>query len=95
MSIDSSEIEKIAWLARLSLDRDEIPNSIRDMDKILALVGQMNSLDTSGIEPLAHPMEITARLRADVITETDQRELFQQIAPSVEDGHYLVPRVIE
>lgn len=95
MSIDSSEIEKIAWLARLSLDRDEIPNSIRDMDRILALVGQMNSLDTSGIEPLAHPMEITARLRADVITETDQREFFQQIAPSVEDGHYLVPRVIE
>lgn len=95
MSIDSSEIEKIAWLARLSLNQEEIPGSIRDMDRILALVEQMNSLDTGGIEPLAHPLEITARLRADVITETDQRELFQQIAPAVEDGHYLVPRVIE
>jgi aspartyl-tRNA(Asn)/glutamyl-tRNA(Gln) amidotransferase subunit C len=95
MSIDSSEIEKIAWLARLSLNQDDIPGSIRDMGKILGLVEQMNSVDTNDIEPLAHPMEIKARLRADEITETDQREHFQQIAPAVEDGHYLVPKVIE
>ena len=95
MSIDSSEIEKIAWLARLSLNQDDIPGSIRDMGKILGLVEQMNSVDTSGIEPLAHPMDIKARLRADEITETDQREYFQRLAPAVEDGHYLVPRVIE
>ncbi len=95
MSIDSSEIEKIAWLARLLLDQDDIPGSIHDMGEILALVEQMNSVDTSGIEPLAHPMDIKARLRADEITERDQREHFQQNAPIVEDGHYLVPRVIE
>ena len=95
MSIDSSEIEKIAWLARLSLNQDDIPGSIRDMGKILGLVEQMNSVDTSGIEPLAHPMDIKARLRADEITETDQREYFQRLAPAVEDGPYLVPRVIE
>ncbi len=95
MSIDSSEIEKIAWLARLSLDQDDIPGSIRDMGKILDLVEQMNSVDTSGIRPLAHPMDTKARLRTDEITETDQREHFQQLAPAVEDGHYLVPKVIE
>ena len=95
MSIDNKEIEKIAWLARLSLKQDDIPGSIHDLDRILALVEQMNSADTRGIEPLAHPMEIAARLRADEVTETDQRELFQSIAPQVENGLYLVPKVIE
>jgi aspartyl-tRNA(Asn)/glutamyl-tRNA(Gln) amidotransferase subunit C len=55
----------------------------------------MNTIDTSGIEPLAHPMDIRARLRADEVTETDQRAHFQQNAPATEDGHYLVPKVIE
>jgi len=95
MSIDSSVIEKIAWLARLSLYEDDIPGNIKDMGQILGLVEQMNSVDTSGIEPLAHPMDIKARLRADEITETDQRELFQQLAPAVKHQHYLVPKVIE
>ncbi len=95
MSIDSSEIEKIAWLARLSPDEDDIQGSIAEMIRVLDLVEQMNSVDTSDVEPLAHPMDIKARLRADEITETDQREHFQQLAPAVEDGHYLVPRVIE
>ncbi len=95
MSIDSSVIAKIAWLARLSLDEDDIPGNIIDMGRILGLVEHMNSVDTTGIEPLAHPMDIKARLRADEVTETDQRELFQQLAPAVENGHYLVPKVIE
>ncbi len=95
MSIDSCEIEKIAWLARLSPDEDDIQGSIGEMTRVLDLVEQMNSVDTSDIEPLAHPLDIKARLRADEITEIDQREHFQQIAPAVEDGHYLVPKVIE
>lgn len=95
MSIDSSKIEKIAWLARLSLSQDDIPSTLVEMSRILSLVEQMNSVDTDNIEPLAHPMDIKARLRADEVTETDQRTLFQQIAPAVENGHYLVPKVIE
>jgi aspartyl-tRNA(Asn)/glutamyl-tRNA(Gln) amidotransferase subunit C len=95
MSIDSSEIEKIAWLARLSLDQDELSASEGPMGRILDLVAQMNSVDTTDIEPLAHPLDIKARLRVDEVTETDQRAHFQQNAPATEDGHYLVPKVIE
>jgi aspartyl-tRNA(Asn)/glutamyl-tRNA(Gln) amidotransferase subunit C len=95
MSIDSTEIEKIAWLARLSLDQDELSASEGAMSRILDLVAQMNSIDTTDIEPLAHPLDIKARLRLDEVTETDQREHFQQNAPATEDGHYLVPKVIE
>ena len=62
---------------------------------ILGLVEQMNSVDTRDVEPMAHPLEITARLREDEITEIDQRQRFQAIAPEVEQGLYLVPRVIE
>ncbi|MFQ5659538.1 MAG: Asp-tRNA(Asn)/Glu-tRNA(Gln) amidotransferase subunit GatC [Gammaproteobacteria bacterium] len=95
MSLDKTEIEKIAWLARLALDEDDIPNYSRDLANILALIEQMNSVDTAGIEPLAHPMEIKARLRHDTVTEDDQRERFQAIAPAVGNGHYLVPKVID
>ena len=95
MSIDSSEIEKIAWLARLSLDQDELSASEGPIGRILDLVAQMNSVDTTDIEPLAHPLDIKARLRVDEVTETDQRAHFQQNAPATEDGHYLVPKVIE
>ena len=95
MSIDSSEIEKIAWLARLSLDQDELSASEGPMGRILDLVAQMNSVDTTDIEPLAHPLDIKARLRVDEVTETDQRAHFQQNAPATEDGYYLVPKVIE
>lgn len=95
MSINSTEIEKIAWLARLTLPQDDIPANIAEMSRVLELVDQMNSIDTGTIEPLAHPMEISTRLRNDEVTETDQRNLFQQLAPAVENGHYLVPKVIE
>ncbi|MCH7694747.1 MAG: Asp-tRNA(Asn)/Glu-tRNA(Gln) amidotransferase subunit GatC [Proteobacteria bacterium] len=95
MSLEKTEIEKIAWLARLALDEDDIPGYARDLSNILGLVEQMNTIKTNDIEPLAHPMEIKARLRPDEVTETDQREKFQNIAPHVDNGHYLVPRVIE
>lgn len=95
MSIDSTEIAKIAWLARLSLPEEAISGNIDDMERILSLVNEMESIDTTGVEPLAHPMDIKARLRPDEVTETDQRQLFQQNAPAVDKGHYLVPKVIE
>ena len=95
MPLDSDEIKKIAWLARLVLDENKIADYQRELGNVLNLVEQMNSVDTGAIEPLAHPMDISARLRSDEVTETDQHELFQQLAPAIEDGHYLVPKVIE
>ncbi|NKB38017.1 MAG: Asp-tRNA(Asn)/Glu-tRNA(Gln) amidotransferase subunit GatC [Gammaproteobacteria bacterium] len=95
MSIDSSEIRKIAWLARLAPGESEISDSALEMGRILDMVEQMNSIDTSEVEALAHPLDICARLRADEVTETDNREHFHRIAPSVAEGHYLVPKVIE
>ncbi len=95
MSLDKEEIEKIAWLARLALDEDDISNYSRDLTNILSMIEQMNAIDTKNIEPLAHPLEINARLRDDAINETNQREKFQKLAPAVENGHYIVPKVIE
>ena len=95
MSLKRSEIENIAWLARLSLNEDEIPVFQNELEQILNLVEQMNNIDTDTILPLAHPLEICAQLREDKITETNQRAINQQTAPDVKDGYYLVPKVIE
>lgn len=95
MSLEKSDIDKIAWLARLSIAEADVPNYIHDISKILDLVKVMDGVDTDNIKPLAHPLSITARLREDKITETDQRTHFQKIAPAVDNGHYLVPKVIE
>ncbi len=93
--LDKTDVEKIAWLARLSVSEEDIPNYCRDLSNILGLVEQMDKVDTGQVSPLAHPLELGARLRPDVVTETNQRDHFQDIAPAVESGHYLVPKVIE
>ena len=95
MSLDKAGISKIAWLARLAIAEEEFVDYSRELSGILAMVEQMNSVDTTGCTPLAHPLEIKARLRQDEITETNQRDKFQSIAPSVDQGLYLVPKVIE
>ena len=95
MTISISEVTAMARLARLAIVAEDIPSYADQLSRILAFVAQMNTIDTTGIEPLAHPLELSARLRADVVTETDQRERFQSIAPQVEQGLYLVPKVIE
>ena len=95
MSLNKSDIDKIAWLARLSISEADTPNYLHDVSNILELVEKMNNVDTDNIEPLAHPLEIKARLREDKVTESNQREHFQEIAPAVDNGHYLVPKVIE
>lgn len=95
MSIDKRNVEKIAHLSRLSLSESEISDLSSDLSNILGLVEQMNSVDTQSILPLAHPLEINARLRADEVTEKNQRDQYQSIAPEVERGHYLVPKVID
>jgi len=89
------QIGRIAELARLELAPAEAVAMQQQLNDILAMVDAMNAVDTSGIEPMSHPQEAMQRLREDRATEADARELFQSIAPAVEDGLYLVPRVIE
>jgi len=95
MSLDAADVEKIAYLARLGIDAADVPEYARNLSAILAFVEQLNTADTAGIEPLAHPLEAAQRLRPDTVTETDERENFQQVAPQTEAGLYLVPKVIE
>ena len=95
MALDKSEVEKIAHLARLRVseaESDEVANRITD---ILTLIDQMQSVDTDSVEPLAHPLDVVQRLRKDNVTETDQREKLQALAPDTQDGLFLVPIVIE
>ena len=95
MALDKSEVEKIAKLARLHISAagaDEVANRITD---ILALIDQMQSIDTESVEPMAHPLDVVQRLRVDEITESDRREELQTLAPETQGGLYLVPKVIE
>jgi len=95
VTLDRKQIEDIAMLARLSIKEDDIPVHQTELGEILNMVEQMKSVDTDAIEPLAHPLEIDARLRPDAITEENQREKNQKMAPQTQDGYYLVPKVIE
>jgi aspartyl-tRNA(Asn)/glutamyl-tRNA(Gln) amidotransferase subunit C len=95
MALDAADVEKIAHLARLGINPDDVPEYTRNLSDILAFVEQLNAVDTTGVEPLAHPLEATQRLRADVVSESNDRENFQSVAPEVEAGLYLVPQVIE
>lgn len=95
MALERSDVEKIAHLARLGLGESEIPQTTETLNNILGLIDAMQAVDTDGIEPLAHPLEATQRLRADQVTEQNHRDEYQAIAPTVENGLYLVPKVIE
>jgi aspartyl-tRNA(Asn)/glutamyl-tRNA(Gln) amidotransferase subunit C len=95
MSLDAADVTKIAHLARLAITEQDIPEYARNLSDILSLVEQMSAVDTAGVSPMAHPMDAAQRLRPDVISETDQREQFQAIAPQVDAGLYLVPKVLE
>ncbi|MGD2117827.1 MAG: Asp-tRNA(Asn)/Glu-tRNA(Gln) amidotransferase subunit GatC [Chromatiales bacterium] len=95
MSLTPEDIQKIAHLARMAVTENEAAAVASDLSNILGLVEQMNQVDTSEVLPMSHPLHMSQRLRADEVTETDQRDKFQAIAPAVEDGLYLVPKVIE
>ena len=95
MPLDKKEIRKIAWLARLTIEDQAIAGYTKDLADILALVEQMQAVDTSAIEPLAHPLEIDTQFRPDVVNEEDRRDNFQKIAPLTEDGYYIVPKFVE
>ena len=95
MSLSTEEVKKISLLARLAISDEEAQQYSDSLSEIFDLVEQMNAVDTSGIEPMAHPQDISQRLREDVVTAVDEREKFQSIAPAIENNLYLVPKVIE
>ena len=95
MSLTLEDIRRIAHLARIRIDADEAARYQAQLNDILHLIEQMQAIDTQGIEPMAHACDVYQRLREDVVTEANRREVFQAVAPQVEDGLYLVPKVIE
>lgn len=95
MSLNSDEVRRIADLARLAMDDREAEGFTAGLNDIFDFVEALDAAEIEGIEPMAHPLDAEQRLRPDSVTETDQRDLFQSIAPAVEGGLYLVPRVIE
>jgi aspartyl-tRNA(Asn)/glutamyl-tRNA(Gln) amidotransferase subunit C len=95
MSLTAADVKKIAHLARLNMSEADVAKYTEQLTKIIDFVEQMNSADTSNIEPIAHSLDVSQRLRRDVVSEPDQRTDFQNIAPQIEAGLYLVPQVIE
>ncbi len=95
MALDKSEVTKIAQLARLHVDDSEAEQVAGRISDILDLIDRMQVVNTENVEPLSHPLDAVQRLRADQVTEADRREELQKIAPKVEAGLYLVPKVIE
>lgn len=95
MSLSTPDVQKIARLARLAMSETEIELARSQLSGIFNLIAEMQAIDTAGVEPMSHAQDVSQRLREDVVTEANQRELFQPIAPQVEAGLYLVPKVIE
>ncbi|MEC8995739.1 MAG: Asp-tRNA(Asn)/Glu-tRNA(Gln) amidotransferase subunit GatC [Pseudomonadota bacterium] len=95
MALDKSELEKIAHLARLHITKAESEEVMLRITDILALIDEMQSINTNDVAPLAHPLDLLQRLRTDKITERDYRDELQSLAPEAQEGLYLVPKVIE
>ena len=95
MSLDADQVRRVAELARLAVDDAELPVYAQELSSILDMVDQLQSADPKGVEPMAHPLNMVQRLRADEVTERPDRDAYQALAPQAEGGHYLVPRVIE
>jgi len=95
MSLSAEEVKKIAYLARLGIDEQDTDAYAKDLSNMLDLMTQMGDTDTDNVPPMAHPMDQMQRLRPDTVSEDNQRENFQSIAPQIEAGLYLVPKVID
>lgn len=95
MAVTLNDINKIAHLARLGLSDEEKSRYTDSLNNILGLIDDLQAVNTQGIAPLSHAVDVTQPLRPDVVTENNQRDAYQQIAPAVQDGLYLVPKVIE
>jgi aspartyl-tRNA(Asn)/glutamyl-tRNA(Gln) amidotransferase subunit C len=95
MSLSKRDVEHIAHLARLDVGEDEFDDYVAKLSSIIDLVARLEEVDTAGVEPMAHPLQMSQRLRPDEVTEADHREEYQRNAPDVAHGLYRVPRVIE
>ena len=95
MSLTPEQVRRIAHLARIEASEGEIASTLGHLNGIFALIEEMQAVDTAGVEPMAHAQDVAQRLRADAVTELDLRAAYQAVAPDVEAGLYLVPRVIE
>jgi aspartyl-tRNA(Asn)/glutamyl-tRNA(Gln) amidotransferase subunit C len=95
MSLSDDQITRLARLARIALPSGESREVGSALNRILGLIAEMQAVDTSGVEPMAHALDLVQRLRDDEVTQTDRRESYQSVAPAVDDGLYLVPKVIE
>ena len=93
--LSAEEVKKIAHLARLGIEEQNVDAYASDLNGILTLMTQMAELDTTHVQPMAHPMDQVQRLRVDEVTEVNQRDYFQKNTPKTEDGLYLVPKVID
>jgi aspartyl-tRNA(Asn)/glutamyl-tRNA(Gln) amidotransferase subunit C len=95
MALIRDDVKRVARLARIAVDESEVDAVLEQLARIFGMIEQMRNVDVTGIEPMSHGQDVMLRLRADEVTEADQRELFQSIAPRVEGGLYVVPKVIE
>ncbi len=95
MNLSKSDVRTIASLAQLQVDDEQLAHYAEELSNIMEMIHDMQQIDTSSVEPLSHPQDIHLRLREDVVTESEQREALQKIAPQAADGYYLVPKVID
>ncbi len=95
MALTLADVHRIAHLARIEIDAAAAAEVHRKLDAIFAMINELQAVDTTGITPMAHAQDVMLPLRDDTVTETDRHVLFQSVAPAVEDGLYLVPKVIE
>jgi len=95
MSLNKEQVKEIAQLAKLSINESEIEQSTIELNNILSLMAELAEIETDQVEPMAHPLEMSQRLREDVVSEADLSEEFQAIAPKTGKRHFLVPTVIE
>jgi aspartyl-tRNA(Asn)/glutamyl-tRNA(Gln) amidotransferase subunit C len=95
MSLTPDQLQRIALLARIDVSGAEAQGVAERLNRVLGLIDQLQAVDTQGIEPMSHALDVVQRLRFDQVSETDQRDEFQKVAPAVEQGLYLVPKVIE
>ena len=95
MSLANDDVRRIATLARIAITAEESAEVLERLNRVLALIEEMRAVDVSGVEPMAHALDVGQRLRVDKVTESDQHQLYQTVAPAVEGDLYLVPKVIE
>ena len=95
IQMDKKTVSKIADLAKIQIDDNQIDNIVHNLEKILDLVDEMNSVDTDNVEPMSHPLNLKQELRVDEVTEKNLRDTFQENSTTSEDGYYKVPKIID